>query len=29
MKRPNVLAIHSIDHFGMEVPDLEEARRLL
>ncbi len=27
MKRPNVLAIHSIDHFALEVPDLEEARR--
>lgn len=27
MKRPNVLAIHSIDHFGLEVPDLDEARR--
>ncbi|MEJ6011085.1 VOC family protein [Novosphingobium aquae] len=27
MKRPNVLAVHSIDHFGLEVPDLEEARR--
>lgn len=27
MKRPNVLALHSIDHFAMEVPDLEEARR--
>lgn len=27
MKRPNVLAIHSIDHFGLEVPDLAEARR--
>ena len=26
MKRPNVLAIHSIDHFALEVPDLEEAR---
>lgn len=27
MKRPNVLAIHSIDHFALEVPDLAEARR--
>ena len=27
MKRPNVLAIHSIDHFALEVPDLEEGRR--
>lgn len=27
MKRPNVLAVHSIDHFGLEVPDLAEARR--
>ena len=27
MKRPHVLAIHSIDQFGLEVPDLEEARR--
>ena len=27
MKRPDVLAVHSIDHFGLEVPDLEEARR--
>jgi len=27
MKRPNVLAVHSIDHFALEVPDLEEARR--
>ena len=27
MKRPNVLAIHSIDHFALEVPDLDEARR--
>ena len=26
MKRPNVLAIHSIDHFALDVPDLEEAR---
>lgn len=26
MKRPNILAIHSIDHFALEVPDLEEAR---
>jgi catechol 2,3-dioxygenase-like lactoylglutathione lyase family enzyme len=26
MKRPNVLAIHSIDHFALEVPDLDEAR---
>ncbi len=26
MKRPNVLAVHSIDHFGLQVPDLEEAR---
>ena len=27
MKRPNVLAVHSIDHFALEVPDLVEARR--
>ncbi|KUR76690.1 VOC family protein [Novosphingobium sp. Fuku2-ISO-50] len=27
MKRPNVLAIHSIDHFALEVPDLAEGRR--
>jgi catechol 2,3-dioxygenase-like lactoylglutathione lyase family enzyme len=27
MKRPNVLAVHSIDHFGLEVPDLAEARQ--
>lgn len=27
MKRPNVLAVHSIDHFALEVPDLDEARR--
>ncbi len=27
MKRPNVLAIHSIDHFALEVPDLDEARQ--
>lgn len=27
MKRANVLAVHSIDHFALEVPDLEEARR--
>lgn len=27
MKRRDVLAVHSIDHFGLEVPDLEEARR--
>ncbi len=27
MKRPNVLAVHSIDHFALEVPDLEVARR--
>lgn len=27
MKRPGVLAIHSIDHFTLEVPDLAEARR--
>lgn len=27
MKRPDVLAVHSIDHFGLEVPDLEAARR--
>lgn len=26
-RRPGVLAIHSIDHFGLEVPDLAEARR--
>lgn len=26
MKRRDVLAVHSIDHFGLEVPDLEEAR---
>ena len=27
MKRAHVLAVHSIDHFALEVPDLEEARR--
>lgn len=27
MKRPDVLAVHSIDHFGLEVPDLAEARK--
>lgn len=27
MKRSNVLAIHSIDHFAIEAPDLDEARR--
>ena len=27
MKRPDVLAIHSIDHFALDVPDLAEARR--
>ncbi|KPF84130.1 VOC family protein [Novosphingobium sp. AAP93] len=27
MKRPNVLAVHSIDHFAQQVPDLAEARR--
>jgi catechol 2,3-dioxygenase-like lactoylglutathione lyase family enzyme len=27
MKRPNVLAVHSIDHFALEVPDLDAARR--
>lgn len=27
MKRRDVLAVHSIDHFGLEVPDLKEARR--
>ena len=27
MKRSHVLAIHSIDHFALEVPDLDEARR--
>lgn len=27
MKRPNALAIHSIDHFALAVPDLDEARR--
>jgi catechol 2,3-dioxygenase-like lactoylglutathione lyase family enzyme len=26
-RRPNVLGVHSIDHFALEVPDLEEARR--
>ena len=26
-RRANVLGVHSIDHFAVEVPDLEEARR--
>lgn len=26
-RRPNVLGVHSIDHFAVAVPDLEEARR--
>jgi catechol 2,3-dioxygenase-like lactoylglutathione lyase family enzyme len=26
-RRPNVLGVHSIDHFALEVPDLAEARR--
>jgi catechol 2,3-dioxygenase-like lactoylglutathione lyase family enzyme len=26
-RRANVLGVHSIDHFAIEVPDLEEARR--
>ena len=25
-RRPNVLGVHSIEHFALEVPDLEEAR---
>jgi catechol 2,3-dioxygenase-like lactoylglutathione lyase family enzyme len=27
MKRPHVLAVHSIDHFAFDVPDLAEARQ--
>ncbi len=26
-KRPNVLGVHSVDHFALDVPDLGEARR--
>lgn len=26
-RRPNVLGVHSIDHFALEVPDIAEARR--
>jgi len=26
-RRPNVLGVHSIDHFALQVPDLDEARR--
>ena len=26
-RRPNALGVHSLDHFAMAVPDLEEARR--
>lgn len=26
-RRPGTLAVHSIDHFAIEVPDLEDARR--
>lgn len=26
-RRPNVLGVHSIDHFALDVPDLDEARR--
>lgn len=26
VRRPGVLAVHSLDHFGFSVPDLEEAR---
>ena len=26
-RRPNILGVHSLDHFAVAVPDLDEARR--